>query len=422
MLKQFCRLGLAGLVWAGLWTALWAWGLLLPAAAEQAKATTPNNPDCRNTGNFEAWLDGFRQEARANGISPTTIAAALGGMSLDPGIIQRDRRQGFFAQTFTAFSGKLITPNRIQNGIAKLKQHRELLARIEAQYGVPGPVLVAFWGLESDFGSMMGNLPVLRSLATLAYDCRRPELFRGELMAALRIIEHGDLRAEDMIGSWAGELGQTQFLPAHYMQHAVDYDGDGRRNLLESVPDVLASSANFIAFLGWQRGQPWLQEVRLTRELPWQEADLAIQHPVEKWGAWGVRTVDGRSLPANAPPASLLLPMGRHGPAFLAHANFQVYLKWNQSLNYSITAAHLADRLAGAPAMNKGNGTVPEMSAAQIKELQALLARRGYFSGEADGKIGAATRAGVKAAQLKLGLPANSYPTPELLERMQAQR
>jgi lytic murein transglycosylase len=419
MWKTFGPLVLAGLLWVG--------AEAQPAAGEQTKTAAPNtaapnNANCRNTGSFEAWLDQFRQEALGNGISNATLAAALGGMTFDPGIIQRDRRQGFFAQTFTAFSGKLITPNRIQNGLSRLRQHRDLFARIEQQWGVPGPVIVAFWGLESDFGSMMGNLPVLRSLATLAYDCRRPELFRGELMEALRIIDRGDLRPEEMIGSWAGELGQTQFLPAHYMQHAVDYDGDGRRDLLQSVPDVLASTANFLAFLGWQRDQPWLEEVRLTRELPWQEADLAIQHPVEKWAAWGVKRVGGQALPSGAPVASLLLPMGRHGPAFLAYPNFQVYLKWNQSLNYSITAAHLADRLAGAPAMDKGNGTVPEMSLQQVKELQMLLAKRGYFSGEIDGKIGAATRAGVKAAQLKLGLPADSYPTPELLERMQAMR
>ena len=414
MLKILARLPLLGLIFFA--------AQALPAAGEQNKAAVPNDPNCRNSGSFDAWLAQFRQEARGNGVSSATIAAALDGMTLDPGVIQRDRRQGFFAQTFTAFSGKLITSNRIQNGLGRLKQHRELLARIEAQWGVPGPVIVAFWGLESDFGSMMGNLPVLRSLATLAYDCRRPDLFRAELMEALRIIDRGDLRPEHMIGSWAGELGQTQFLPAHYMQHAVDYDGDGRRDLMQSVPDVLASTANFIAFLGWQRGQPWLEEVRLTRDLPWAEADLAIQHPLEKWAAWGVRTVSGQPLAGNAPAASLLLPMGRHGPAFLAYPNFQVYLKWNQSLNYSITAAHLADRLGGAPPMDKGNGTVPEMSLQQVKDLQTLLVKRGYFSGEVDGKIGAATRAAVKAAQIKLGLPADSYPTPELLARMQAIR
>src|SRR5262245_60171448 len=191
MLKRTGRLALAGLMAAAT--------VASPVAAEQAK-TVPNNPNCRNTGSFEAWLDGFRQEARASGVSNATIAAALGGMTLDPGIIQRDRRQGFFAQTFTAFSGKLITPNRIQNGSARLRQHGELLAKIEQQYGVPGPVLVAFWGLESDFGSMMGKLPILRSLATAAYDCRRPELVSGELLEALRRTDGGDRRPEQTGG------------------------------------------------------------------------------------------------------------------------------------------------------------------------------------------------------------------------------
>jgi lytic murein transglycosylase len=392
---------------------------LLLAGATSALAAPAN---CRNTGSFDAWLAAFKQEASAQGISQRAIAAASPQLRFDQGIINRDRGQRFFGQDFITFSGKMLMPYRLQKGAQLLKQHSDLFARIERDYGVPGPVLVAFWGLESDFGAMMGNLPVLRSLATLAYDCRRPDLFRTELTEALRIIDRGDLRPEEMIGAWAGELGQTQFLPAHYMQHAVDYDGDGRRNLMQSVPDVLASTANFIAFLGWQRDQPWLEQVRLTRDLPWAEADLAIQHPLEKWAAWGVKSLSGGSLAGNAPAASLLLPMGRHGPAFLAYPNFQVYLKWNQSLNYSITAAHLADRLGGAPPMDKGNGTAPEMSPQQVKDLQTLLVKRGYFNGEVDGKIGAATRAAVKAAQLKLGLPADSYPTPELLERMQAMR
>jgi lytic murein transglycosylase len=392
------------------------------AAAEPTKANPPNDPNCKNTGNFERWLDAFRKEARAAGVSSATIASALGGMTLDPGIISRDRKQGFFAQTFTAFSGKLISQNRLSNGAARLKQHRELLAKVEQQHGVPGPIIVAFWALESDFGVGMGNLPVLRSLASLAYDCRRPDLFRGELLSALKIIDRGDLRPEDMIGSWAGELGQTQFLPTHYLAHAVDADGDGRRDLLKSVPDVVTSTGAFIAHLGWQRGQPWLQEVRVPGNLPWDQADLAIQHPRSKWASMGVVAIDGKPMPADTLPASLLLPMGRFGPAFLAYPNFQVYLQWNQSLNYAITAAHLAARLAGAPAMARPSTPIPELNAAQAKELQQLLTRRGYFDGEIDGKIGAATRAGVKKAQIKLGLPADSYPTPELLDRLRGSR
>jgi lytic murein transglycosylase len=395
--------------------------LISPASADPTKYPPPNN-NCRNTGSFEPWLAAFRKDAAAKGVSRATISAALDGMTLDPGIIARDRRQSFFAQSFTAFSGKLISQNRLQTGAAQLKKHRELLAKVEQQYGVQGPVIVAFWALESDFGAGMGNLSVLRSLATLAYDCRRSEMFRDELMDALRIIDRGDLTPGEMIGSWAGELGQTQFLPSHYLKHAIDYDGDGRRNLMKSAADVVASTANFLVFLGWQRSQPWLQEVRVTRNLPWDQADLAIQHPRSKWAAWGVNQVSGQPLPADAMPASLVLPMGRFGPAFLAYQNFQIYLQWNQSLNYALTAAHLAARLGGAPPMSRGSAQVPEWSLPQMKELQQLLARRGYSVGEIDGKLGAATRAGVKAAQLKFGLPADSYPTPELLERLRGQR
>ena len=387
-------------------------------AAQPVPPPAPNNANCQNTGSFERWLADFRKEAAANGVSRATISAALDGMTFDPGVVARDRKQSFFAQSFKSFSAKLISQNRLQNGVAKLKQHRELLAKVEQQYGVPGPVIVAFWALESDFGAGMGDLSVLRSLATLAYDCRRPEMFRGELMDALRIIDRGDLTPGEMIGSWAGELGQTQFLPSHYFKHAVDYDGDGRRNLMRSVPDVIGSSAAFIVFLGWQRGQPWLQEVRVPANLAWDQADLAIQHPRTKWVGWGVTSADGKPLPSDAMKASLVLPMGRFGPAFLAYENFQVYLKWNQSLNYCLTAAHLAMRLAGAPPFGRGNAEVPEWTYPQMKELQQQLARRGFEVGEADGKLGAATRAAIKAAQMKYGLPADSYPTQELAERL----
>jgi hypothetical protein len=225
-----------------------------------------------------------------------------------------------------------------------------------------------------------------------------------------------------MVGAWAGELGQTQFLPSHYLKHAIDYDGDGRRNLITSVPDVIASSASFLAHLGWKRGEPWLEEVRVPGNLAWDQADLAIQHPRSKWAADGVKRADGRPLPADNMPASLLLPMGRFGPAFLGYDNFQVFLKWNQSLTYCLTAAYLATRLAGAPPMYRGSQQAPDLTPEQAKELQTLLAKQGYEVGEIDGKIGAATRASVKAAQMKLGLPADSYPTLELIDRLRAQR
>jgi lytic murein transglycosylase len=405
-----------------------ALGLIGPAAVSEALAQPPVQPpaaasqsanmNCRNTGDFGVWLDGFRRQAVGQGISRATVSAALDGIALDPSVIARDRKQGFFAQGFLSFSDRLISKNRIQAGQARLKQHRELFARVEKDYGVPGPVIAALWALESDYGSMMGKYPVLRALATLAYDCRRSEKFSAELMDTLRIVDRGDLRPEEMIGAWAGELGQTQFLPSHYLNHAVDYDGDGRRNLIASVPDVIASTANFLVHLGWKRGEPWLQEVRVPENLPWDQADLAVQHPRSKWAAWGVTLADGRRLPTDALPASLLLPMGRNGPAFLAYRNFQVYLQWNHSLIYCITVAYLGTRIDGAPPVFRGTGPIPELSLDEVKDLQRLLVKRGYEVGEIDGKLGAATRSSVKAMQMKFGLPADSYPTAELIERL----
>jgi lytic murein transglycosylase len=392
----------------------------LAHAQTQAKAPSapPVNANCKNTGSFDAWLNGFRREAVAQGISQATVSAALDGVTLDQSVIARDRKQGFFAQSFLTFSDKLISGGRIKAGLAKLKQHRELFARVEKDYGVPGPVIAALWALESDYGASMGKFPVLRALATLAYDCRRSEKFRAELLDTLRIIDRGDLTPEEMIGSWAGELGQTQFLASHYLKHAVDYDGDGRRNLISSVPDVIASTANFLAHLGWRRGEPWLQEVRVPSKLPWDQADLAIKHPHSKWAAWGVTLPDGRPLPSDSMQASLLLPMGHRGPAFLAYPNFEVYLQWNSSLIYCLTVSYLGTRLAGAPPVHRGAEDIPVLSYEDTKELQRLLVRRGFDVGEVDGKLGAASRAAIKAMQMKLGLPADSYPTPELLDRL----
>lgn len=372
---------------------------------------------CQNSGNFDRWLDGFRREAVEAGISKATLQSALGGMTLDQGIIARDRRQSFFAQSFLDFSDKLIR-GRVESGKGKVREHAALFAKVEKQYGVPASVITAFWALESDYGSGMGNLPVLRSLTALAYDCRRGDMFRGELMDALRIIDRGDLRPDDMIGSWAGELGQTQFLPSHYFKHAIDFDGDGKRDLMRSVPDIVASTGAFIKSLGWEPGQPWLQEVRVPANLPWDQADLAIQHPRSKWAGLGVTQSDGKALPKDALPSSLLLPMGRNGPAFLAYPNFQIYLKWNQSLVYATTAAYLATRISGAPLMSRGKEKILTLTFEQGKDLQRLLIKQGLLTGEVDGKLGASTRAAVKQAQLKLGLPADSYPTADLLERL----
>jgi lytic murein transglycosylase len=373
---------------------------------------------CRNTDSFEHWLAQFKKDALAQGISPRVLAEAAPDLTFDPAIIRRDQGQAIFNLTFLQFSDKLIAGYRMQNGRAAMKKHAAVFARVEKAYGVPAPVLTAFWGLESDFGKVFGNYNILRALTTLAYDCRRPDFFREQLIAALRIVQNGDQRVSDMIGDWAGEFGGMQFTASDYLKNAVDFDGDGRRDLIRSIPDTLASAANFLVHLGWQRGQPWLQEVRVPQNLPWQEADLDIQHPVSQWAAWGVRAAHGK-LPAGDLPASLLLPMGRHGPAFLAYPNFKAFLGWNSAFVYSTTVAYFATRLDGAPVVSHAAAkTVQPLSTAQMMELQRLLNKHGYEAGDVDGKLGSGTRAAVKKAQLKVGLPADSYPDAALIERL----
>lgn len=373
---------------------------------------------CTNRGSFSSWMKEFRQEAAQNGVSQRTISRALDGVSLDERIIKRDRRQGFFSQSFNDFSKKLATNHRLQAGRKKIAANRKTFERAKATYGVPAEVITAFWALESDFGVGMGDYPVLQALATLAYDCRRHELFRAELLSALKIIDRGDLDPGEMIGSWAGELGQTQFLPTHYLNHAVDFDGDGHANLFKSDADIIGSTAAYMKHLGWRPNEPWLQEVVVARDLPWQEADLVIKHPRSKWAGWGVKLANGKALPNDNLPASLLLPMGRTGPAFLAYNNFDIYLEWNQSLNYATTAAYLATRIGGADPMKGQDRNIPSLSGQEMKALQSSLTDRGYDVGKIDGILGAKTRAAVKEMQLKFNLPADSYPTIDLLRQL----
>jgi lytic murein transglycosylase len=383
------------------------------AYAAPAAAQSCNHPQ-----SFESWLENFRSEAAAAGVSRNTLSDILSQVSYDPAIVKRDRSQGVFAQDFLTFSGRMVSGHRMKHGAERLQRFKSIFSRVEKEYGVPPAVIVAFWGLETDFGANTGKSPILGALATLAYDCRRPDMFRKEFLSALQIIDRGDLTPSHMIGAWAGELGQTQFLPSHYLEHGVDFDGDGRVDLHKSEADVIASTAKLLVHKGWQRGEPWIEEVSLTGDLPWEEADLATKHPRSKWARWGVTRRGGRQLPADQVPASLLLPMGRHGPAFLAYANFDVYTEWNQSLVYAVTAAYYATRLAGAPVYDKGRQGIPTDSLQEMRNLQQLLVRQGYEVGKVDGIIGAATRDAIRRAQLKFGLPADSYPSSELISRL----
>ena len=366
---------------------------------------------------FQGFLKEFRKEAAAAGVSERGLAL-LDGVEYQPAIIKKDRSQSVFSLSFLQFQARMVSDYRIKEGAAIIKRNKKLFDAIERKYGVPGEVLVAFWAFETDFGKNLGDFPTIPSLATLAWDCRRPDRFREQLLGALRLYDAGDIDREDMRGAWAGEIGLTQFLPKEYFENAVDFDGDGHRNLVKSLPDAMASSAALLVKHGWQAGQPYIEEVTVPRDMPWDQADISIQHPRSQWVKWGVKGAHGK-LKADGFSASLLLPMGKDGPAFLAYENFtKAYLLWNESLVYSTTAAYLATRIAGADKIDPGRAKVNPLSYDQIKELQKILVSRGYDVGEVDGKLGRASRAAVKAEQIKMGWPADSYPTVEFLDAL----
>ncbi|MDR4308111.1 lytic murein transglycosylase [Chelatococcus sambhunathii] len=369
-------------------------------------------------GDFAAWLDGVRAEARAAGVSDKAIAAGLDGVQVDQKVLQLDRGQSVFQQTFLQFAGRMAAPPRLPKAIKVLGEKRAMFDEIEQKYGVPGEVIVAFWGLETDFGANIGKFDTRNALATLSHDCRRPDFFRPQLIGALKIVDRGDLQPTEMRGAWAGELGQTQMMPVDYLRSGVDADGDGRVDLMKSVPDALNSAAKYVADLGWRRGEPWVQEVTLPADMPWQEADFDVKHPVSQWRQWGVKARTGDLAPDDA-PAALLLPMGRKGPGFLAYRNFDVYRTWNQSYIYSLTAAYLATRIAGAPQVSEGAAPVKPLSPDELRELQKQFVKAGLLpEDEVDGKLGVDTRKATRKAQLKLGQPADGYPNIELLQAM----
>lgn len=364
---------------------------------------------------FKGFLAAVKKDAAAQGVAPEVLSN-LDGLQYDASIIKHDRAQNVFAQSFLQFSGRMASDYRVKRGRELIIKHKDVFDAVQQKYGVPAAVITAFWALETDFGADIGKSPTLQALVTLGWDCRRPEKFRPQIVPALMLVQNGDLSPEEMRGAWAGEIGQTQFMAYDYNDSAVDFDGDGRRNLRDSIPDVIASTANLLKKSGWQAGQAWLQEVKVPADMPWDQADLAISLPRAQWAKWGVTAAGGKGLKADKTTAALLLPMGKDGPAFLAYGNFtKAYLKWNESLIYSTTAAYLATRIAGAPKVSIGRAPITPLDFKQIVALQDKLTALGYDVGKSDGKIGAGTRAAVKAEQLKAGLPADSYPTAELL-------
>ncbi len=368
---------------------------------------------------FDRWVAGFRPRALRAGIAARTFDAAFADARYDPDVIAKDRRQSEFTKSIWDYLDSAASETRIANGRAALRQYARTLDAIEARYGVDRHVVVAVWGLESAYGARRGDVPLVSALATLAYDGRRGKFFETQLIAALQIIQHGDVSPARMTGSWAGAMGHTQFIPTSYLAYAVDFRGDGKRDIWSDDPtDALASTAAYLAKSGWTRGQPWGVEVRLPRGFDLRQTGKSVRRPVADWTALGVRDMAGRPV-GNHGRASLLLPAGARGAAFLIFSNFTAISRYNSADAYVIGVGHLSDRLRGGPPIEAAWPRDDRaLTSEERRELQQRLTRAGYDTAGTDGKIGPRTVAALKAWQGSNGMLADGYASLDVLRRL----
>ncbi|PCD76295.1 lytic murein transglycosylase [Pseudothioclava arenosa] len=366
-------------------------------------------------GDFNAFVRGLKKEVMARGLSAKQADAFFAGVRQDQRVLKADRAQGVFQKPFIEFANRIISQNRLKVGAAKIKSHARTLDAVERNFGVSRGVIVAFWGLETDFGGFQGDFNTRDALVTLAHDCRRPELFRPQVIAAAELFKRGDFDPQRNKGAWAGEIGQVQMLPEDILRNGTDGDGDGHVDLRGSSADALMSGAKMLRGLGWRAGEPWLQEIVVPERMDWSQTGLETALSTRDWEAMGVRARNGRLAPGLK--GSVLLPMGRKGPAFMVYPNFHVLFEWNKSFVYVTSAAYFATRLEGAPPFNPGKPE-PGLSGKQMMALQKKLAQRGHDVGKIDGILGEKTRAAVQKEQKRLGLPADAWPTPTLLGRL----
>jgi lytic murein transglycosylase len=392
---------------------------LLHRARAAAPETEAPMPVSDRQGPFEAWLAEFRGRAHGQGISQAVLDRALRGLRYDAGVVTRDRNQAEFTRTLWDYLDTAVSDTRIANGRAALREHGAVLDRIEARYGVEKEVVAAIWGLESAYGAFRGETDVIEAMATLAFDGRRGAFFEAQLVAALKILQAGDTTPERMTGSWAGAMGHTQFMPTSYLEHAQDFTGDGRRDIWGADPsDALASAAAYLAHHGWEKGQPWGVEVRVPQGFDYRLADREITKMPSDWAALGVVDMEGRAVPDHG-RASVLLPAGSQGAAFLIFDNFEVIERYNTADAYVIAVGHLSDRLAGGPPIRGGWPRGDRaLTYDERKEMQRRLTAAGFDTQGIDGKIGPLTIAAVRAWQAAQGLTPDGYASPRLLDRL----
>jgi membrane-bound lytic murein transglycosylase B len=384
-----------------------------PKVTQPAKQAV-TQPTTADRATFQSWLMDVRQEAAAKGISQATLAQAFDGISEIPRVIELDRRQPEFTQTFWRYLDSAVSEARVRDGIAKLNENQALLVQLEKTYGVPGRYLVAFWGMETNYGRTLGGFRVPTALATLAFDGRRSAFFRTELFDALKIIDQGHITVDRMVGSWAGAMGQTQFMPSTFLRHAVDITGDGRIDVWGQTADALGSGAHYLQNLGWDPNRSWGREVRLPKGFDLTLASLdggaaETLKPLSAWAKLGLTRADGRALPNQDVAAALILPSGQEGPAFLVYDNFRIILKWNRSISYALAVGHLADRITGAGNLAASRVNEDPLTRNQVVDVQRALNQFGYLDARPDGTLGSGTRRALRTYQLACGLPADGY-------------
>jgi len=387
---------------------------LLPAAFFAALASPALAQSAPCGGNFSAFMQQVSQEASTKGMPQSAINAVLAAARQDQRVLRFDRAQGVFRQTFLEFSQRSISSSRLNIAAQKLSQFSSVFARAQREYGVPPEVILAFWALETDYGAVQGDFNTISALATLAHDCRRPELFRPELFAAIELTARGDITPATTTGAWAGEIGMVQMLPNDILHKGVDGDDDGHVNLKSSAPDAIMTAARLVYDLGWRANEPWLVEVTVPDDFPWEMSGLDQKKLVREWAQLGVGARG--TMPAGALQASVFAPQGRNGPVFMTLPNYAVYQEWNHSFVYQATVSYMATRIGGAQRYVQ---TTPDegLSGDQMERLQTILSNRGYDVGGIDGILGAKTRDAVQAEQQRLGMVADAWPTPALLAR-----
>lgn len=366
---------------------------------------------------FYAWLSDFRLEAQAKGISTATLDSALGNARPAPQVIALDTSQPEFVSTFLTYLNRHVTPQKIVRGRALLIEHQALLADVSQRYGIPPHILVAFWGMETNYGSYTGDTPIPTALATLAYDGRRSAFFRAQLLDALSIIEEGHVRAADMKGSWAGAMGLMQFMPSTYRRYAVDGDGDGRINLWTPA-DAMHSAGNYLSKAGWKRDQPAVLQVRLPADFNWRDARLFNRRSMQDWNTAQVVQASGAPLPDQAGPAAIVLPQSWRGPAFMVFDNFDVIMQWNRSVSYALSVALLAQRLVDDTPPLNGDPELGALSRSQMITVQQQLTQMGFDAGGADGLPGSRTQSAIRRYQAAHHLPVDGYASPSLLAHL----